>query len=251
MADSDSGALVSGSGHSNDSSNQENLSSAVLPQQTLSEATTSTHVFSDASSSIANSNLSELSSGEDNSVSQLRSHRKTTLTLKGRESKISDLNVTLTRKLNAHIRHMNVAQVDVAKGITLDNLVALCDEVASNAEQVSELYTELDALSENKVHDKIKTMYEFYSSAVTKFREVVNTQVDELENEKLQQVEDSIRQANASLEEEEKLFEELMVQMEQNPLQRLQILQARTPAVSEQGRTATTNSTELDGISRP
>ena len=145
--------------------------------------------------------------------------RTTSLSLKGKESKISSLNLDLGRKINSHIRYFNQIQLDMAEGITLDDLTTLSDEMNAEALVVSNMYNDLCRLCDNKPSAQIEKMFQFHDAAVSNFNELVEKQVQDLELQELEEVENSIQQANEEMEEETRLFEEYMNKMKQKPLQ--------------------------------
>ena len=147
-----------------------------------------------------------------------RPTRKVQLSVKGLESKISEMSLYLGRKINSHFRHLRGLKHSVGN-VSLDEMIVLCDETNEHAANIDSIYHELSDLCEHKVNEQIKAIYDNYCFTVSAFVESMETQINELEDKKLKEVEEAIEQNNQDFREEAKLFSQLMEEMRENPLQ--------------------------------
>lgn len=139
---------------------------------------------------------------------RLRASRK--LSEVGRESRISEIRLSITRLINTQFRLLDKIQSSLSEEISLDSLIEKRKNVLEGANHISVTYNEFCELTDNKVPEQIKIMFDEYRTASKQFEEYANALIIEVEKQQIARIDEEINRTNKEQEEEERLFKEFM-----------------------------------------
>jgi hypothetical protein len=178
------------------------LDSQSLDQQSTNSSTsTSSHVDEQT---VATTNSEHTDTTETNPRPQRRANRS----LVGKESRISEVHVSIGKKINAEYKNLNEIKSFISEGVTLSDLYSTCDILDSRLGQMRETYNELLSLcdnDENKIQQTIRTNYGILLSHADRLKSAIEEKVTQLEVE--EQSAGELR--NQEMEEEAQILERL------------------------------------------
>ena len=156
---------------------------------------------------------------ETSSDTGARPKRTITLSLKGQESKVYELTLSIMRDINAQLKSLDkTLKLDDEDDESLadsDSLSAMLQILNTDHDHISDMMSELTLLTENKVEDRIQTLHQLYEAELQATRSSIETKITDLQQRGLseeRQAEEALIAAKEELEKQAEIFEQLLEQ---------------------------------------